>query len=167
MQITSSIQSSTLFTFLLSFIITYSRLLVQKETRYISLIVQKMGSRQTAIKAFLAVCDDIIMLDQWIPDEDDRFSITNLNTGLAKQCTWQNNHAILHGHTVFYNKKCVQTSKTKAAITKPIRFYYVMGAGKPAPTVLSDQPRLLLPVALGRPRQEQPLPQVNSPVTSQ
>jgi hypothetical protein len=54
--------------------------------------------------------------------------------------TWQNNHAILHGCTVFYNKKCVQTSKTKPTITKPIRFYYVvMGADKPAPTVLSDQ----------------------------
>jgi hypothetical protein len=62
-----------------------------------------------------------------------------LKTGLAKQCTWQNNHAILHGHTVFYNKKYVRTSKTKATMTKPIRFYYVMGAGKPAPTIPSDQ----------------------------
>jgi hypothetical protein len=56
------------------------------------------------------------MLDRWIPDEDwarqiresgedDRCSITNLNIGLAKNCSWQNNHAILHGRTVFYNKK--------------------------------------------------------------
>jgi hypothetical protein len=75
-----------------------------------------MGSRHIAVQAFLAVCDDTIMLDRWIPDEDwvrqiqesgedDRCSITNLNTGLAKNCLWQNNHAILHGRTVFYNKK--------------------------------------------------------------
>jgi hypothetical protein len=149
-QISSSIQSSTLFTFALSFIITYSSL-VQKEIWYISLIIQDMGSsRQTAVKAFLAVCDGTIMLDPWIPDEDwvrqiqesgkdDRCSITNLKTGLAKWCTWQNNHAILHGRTVFCNKKYVRTSKTKANITKPIPFYYVKGAGKPAPTVPSGQ----------------------------
>jgi hypothetical protein len=76
--------------------------------------------------------DDLIMLDRWIPDEaswvrqiresgeDDRCSITNLNTGLTKNCSWQNNHAILHGDTVFYNKKYVRTSKTKASITKPM-----------------------------------------------
>jgi hypothetical protein len=109
-----------------------------------------MGSRHIAVQAFLSVCDDTIMLDRWIPDEDwvrqiresgedDRCSITNLNTGLAKNYSWQNKHAILHGRTVFYNKKYVQTSKTKASITKPIRFYYIMGANKLAPTVPSDQ----------------------------
>ncbi len=109
---------------------------MQKEIRYIFLIVKKMGSRQAAVKAFLLVCDNTIILDQWIPDEDwvrqiresgedVHCSVTNLNAGLAKQCLWQNNHAILHGRTVFYNKKYVRTSKTKA---KPIRFYYVMGA---------------------------------------
>ena len=109
-----------------------------------------MGSRHIAVQAFLSVCDDTIMLARWIPDEDwvrqiresgedDRCSITNLNTGLATNCSWQNNHAILHGRTFFYNKKYVRTSKTKASITKPIRFYYVMGANKPAPTVPSDQ----------------------------
>jgi hypothetical protein len=53
---------------------------------------------------------------------------------------WQDNHAILHGPTtVFYNKKYVLTSKTKATTAAPIRFYYVMGAGKPAPTDPSNQ----------------------------
>jgi hypothetical protein len=77
---------------------------------------QEMGSRHIAVQAFLPVCDNTIMLDRWIPDkdwvrqiresgEDGRCSITNLNTGLAKNCSWQNNHAILHGRTVFYNKK--------------------------------------------------------------
>jgi hypothetical protein len=90
-----------------------------------------MGSRYIAVQAFLSVCDDTIMLDQWIPDEDwvrqilesvedNRCSITNLNTGLAKNCSWQKNYAILHGRTGFYNKKYVRTSKTKASITKPI-----------------------------------------------
>jgi hypothetical protein len=123
---------------------------VQKEIRYIFLIVQKMGSRQAAVKLFLSVSDNTIMLDRWIPDEDwvrqiresgedERCSVTNLNTGLAKQCSWQNNHAIIHRRTLFYNKKYVRTSKTQATITKPIRLYYVMGAGKLAPTVPSDQ----------------------------
>jgi hypothetical protein len=77
---------------------------------------QEMGSRHIAAQAFLSVCDDTIMLDGWIPDEDwvrqireggedDGCSISNLKTGLAKNCLWQNNHAILHGRTVFYNKK--------------------------------------------------------------
>jgi hypothetical protein len=77
---------------------------------------QEMGSRHIAVQAFLPACDVTIMLDRWITDEewvrqievsgeDDRCSITNLNTGLAKKCLWQNNHAILHGRTVFYNKK--------------------------------------------------------------
>jgi hypothetical protein len=39
----------------------------------------------------------------------------------------------------FFTTISVRTSKTKAFITKPIRFYYVMGADKPAPTVPSDQ----------------------------
>jgi hypothetical protein len=120
---------------------------VQKEIRYIFLIVQNFGSRQAAVKAFLLVCDDTTMLDRWIPDfrqiresgEYDRCFVTNLNTGLAKQCLWQNNHAIIHGRTVFYNKKYVQTSKRQASITKPTRFYYVMEASEPAPTGPSDQ----------------------------
>jgi hypothetical protein len=29
-----------------------------------------MGSRHIAVQAFLLVCDDTIMLDRWIPDED-------------------------------------------------------------------------------------------------
>jgi uncharacterized protein YpbB len=36
----------------------------------VHLLVQKMGSRQAAVKAFLPVCDDTTMLDRWIPDED-------------------------------------------------------------------------------------------------
>jgi hypothetical protein len=36
-------------------------------------------------------------------------------------------------------RKVRQTSKTKATIPKPIRFYYAMGAGLPAPTVPSNQ----------------------------
>jgi hypothetical protein len=112
--------------------------------------IKKMGSRQIAVKAFLdaAVSDDM-MLDRWIPDEDwvrqirengetDCF-VVNLNTGLALQCVWQNNHATLQDRTVFYNKKKIRTSKTIARVNKNIRFYYVLGAGKPAPTVPSDQ----------------------------
>jgi hypothetical protein len=33
------------------------------------MIVKKMGSRQKEVNAFLAVCDDETMLDQWIPSE--------------------------------------------------------------------------------------------------
>jgi hypothetical protein len=43
------------------------------------------------------------------------------------------------GRAVFYDKKYVQTSKTKATITKPIILYYILSAGKPAPTISSDQ----------------------------
>jgi hypothetical protein len=79
-------------------------------------IVKKMGSLQKAVKAFLAVLDDT-MFDRWIPDEDwvrqiresgknDR-SVRNLNSGLAKECAWQNNHAILQGQILFYNKKSI------------------------------------------------------------
>jgi hypothetical protein len=108
-----------------------------------------MGSRQIAVKAFLdaAVSDDM-MLDRWIPDEDwvrqirengeTDYSVVNLNTGLALQCVWQNNHATLHDRTVFYNKKKIRTSKTIARANKNIRFYYVVRADKPAPIVPSD-----------------------------
>jgi hypothetical protein len=108
-----------------------------------------MGSWQIAVKAFLdaAVSDDM-MLDRWIPDEDwvrqiqenggTGCSVGNLNTGLALQRVWQNNHATLHGRTVFYNKKKIRTSKTIARANKNIRFYYVVGADKPAPIVPSD-----------------------------
>jgi hypothetical protein len=51
------------------------------------------------------------MLDRWIPDEDwvrqmridceSDCSVVNLNSGLSKQCVWQNNHAILQGTTKF------------------------------------------------------------------
>jgi hypothetical protein len=58
--------------------------------------------------------------------------------GISKKCLWQNNHAILQGMTIYYNKKNVQSSKTKDA-KKTISVYYVLGAGKPAPTVPSDQ----------------------------
>jgi hypothetical protein len=109
-----------------------------------------MGSWQMAVKAFLdaAVSDDM-MLDRWIPAKhwvrhirengETGCSIVNLNTGLALQCVWQYDHATLQGWTVFYNKKKIRTSKTIARANKNIRFYYVLGAGKPAPTVPSDQ----------------------------
>jgi hypothetical protein len=99
-----------------------------------------MGSRQNAVKAFLDVvsCDDSTMLDRWIPDEDwvrqirengERdCSIANLNRGMSAQCCWQNNHVTLQGETIFYNKKNIQTTKTKAIASKPIRFYYVLSA---------------------------------------
>jgi hypothetical protein len=62
---------------------------VQKEIRYIFQIVKKWAPG-IAVQAFLSVCDDTIMLDRWIPDEDwvrqireigedDRCSMTNLN----------------------------------------------------------------------------------------
>jgi hypothetical protein len=106
-----------------------------------------MGSRQKSMKAFLAACDDMIH-DQWIPNEDwvhqirdtgnDDCTNNNLNHDLSQQCLWQNDHAILEGTTIVYNKKQVRTSKTKATTYKNIRFYYVSTAGKPPPTVPSD-----------------------------
>jgi hypothetical protein len=59
---------------------------------------------------------------------------------LAKECVWQNNHAILQGQILFYNKKNIRmkTAEEGTATTK-IRFYYVLSACKPAPTVPSDQ----------------------------
>jgi hypothetical protein len=109
-----------------------------------------MGSRQIAVKAFLdaAVSDDV-MLDRWIPDEDwvrqirengeTDCSVVNLNTGLALKCLWQNNHATLEGQTIFYNVRKIRTSKTLARANKKIRFYYVLGDDKSAPTIPSDQ----------------------------
>jgi hypothetical protein len=107
-----------------------------------------MGSLQKAVKAFLSVSDDT-MLDQWIPDEDwvhqirengkNDCSIKNLNSVLAKECTWQNNHTNLHRLTIFYNKKNIRISKTKVTAAKQFRFYHVLSAIKPAPTVPSDQ----------------------------
>jgi hypothetical protein len=102
------------------------------------------------MNAFLdALCCDDTMLDRWIPDKDwvrqirekgdNDCSTMNLNNGLSAQCMWQNNHATLQGATIFYNKNYVRTTKTKATANKPIRFYYVLSAGKPAPTVPSDQ----------------------------
>jgi hypothetical protein len=57
---------------------------------------------------------------------------------MSKQCLWQNNCAILQGMTILYNKKHLLISKTKVT-KKAISFYYVLGAGKPVPTVPSDQ----------------------------
>jgi hypothetical protein len=147
--ISSSIQLSAKTPFAVRFIITYWNLL-QKGVWPIVAFIKKVGSRQMAVKAFLdaAVSDDM-MLDWWIPDKDwvrhiqengeTDCSIMNLNTGLALQCVWQNDHATLQGWTVFYNIKKIWTSKTIARANKNIRFYYVLGAGKPAPTVPSDQ----------------------------
>jgi hypothetical protein len=94
-----------------------------------------------------AVCDDT-MHDRWIPDEDwvcqiqdtgnDDCTTNNLNHGLSQQCLWQNDRAILEGTTIFYNKKQVQTLKTKT-MYKNFRFYYVLTAGKPAPNISSDK----------------------------
>jgi hypothetical protein len=58
---------------------------------------------------------------------------------VLEQCTWQNNSATLQGTTIFYNKKHVLISKTPQVRKKAISFYYVLGAGKPAPAVPSDQ----------------------------
>jgi hypothetical protein len=111
-------------------------------------IVKKMGSLHKAVKAFLDVLDNT-MLDRWIPDEDwvrqiresgeNDCSVRNLNSGLAKECAWQNNHAILQGQIFFYNKKSIRIKKTEGTATKNIRFYYVLSPRKPAPTVLSAQ----------------------------
>jgi hypothetical protein len=96
----------------------------------------------------LAVLDNT-MLDRWIPDKDwvhqiresdeNDCSLRNLNSGLAKECAWQNNHAILQGQILFYNKKSIRIKKTEGMATKNIRFYYVLSPRKPAPTVPSDQ----------------------------
>jgi hypothetical protein len=105
-----------------------------------------MGSKQKAVEAFLAVCDT--MLDRWIPDEDwvrqirndsgNNCLVADLNYGMSKQCEWHNNHATLLGWTIFYNTKKVRISKTPEK-RKKIKFYYVLGKVKPAPTVPSDQ----------------------------
>jgi hypothetical protein len=97
-----------------------------------------MGSLQKAVKAFLAVLDDT-MLDRWIPDEDwvrqirqtgeNGCYVRNLNSALAKECVWQNNHAILQGQILFYKKKNIQIKKTEGTATTKIRFYYVLSAG--------------------------------------
>jgi hypothetical protein len=107
-----------------------------------------MGSLQKAVKAFLAVLDDK-MLDRWIPDKDwvrqiresgeNYCSVRNLNSGLAKECAWQNNHAILQGRILFYNKKSIRIKKTEGTATKNIRLCYVLSPRKPAPTVPSAQ----------------------------
>jgi hypothetical protein len=90
-----------------------------------------------------------MMLDRRIPDKDwvrqirekgdNNCSTMNLNNGLSAQCMRQNNHATLQGATIFYNENYVRTTKTKATAIKPIRFYYVLSAGKPAPTIPSNQ----------------------------
>jgi hypothetical protein len=105
-----------------------------------------MGSRQKAVEAFVAVCNDA-MLDRWIPDEDwvrqirfngcSECSVTNLNMGMSKQCAWQNNHATLQGISIFYNKKKVLISKDKAK-NKHTSFYYALSPSNLAPTVPSD-----------------------------
>ena len=107
-----------------------------------------MGARQKAVAAFFAVCDDETMLDRWIPDEDwvrqirDNgeidCSVMNFNMGMSKHCMWQNNHSTQEGRMLFYNNRRIRISKTKVT-KKIIRFYYVLGAGKPAPTIPSDQ----------------------------
>jgi hypothetical protein len=123
----------------------------------------EMGSRQKAVKAFLAVCADT-MLDRWIPGQDwvrqiwynggcDSF-VLHLNMGMSKQCVWQNKCATLLGQTIFYNKK--NTSKSRRLIMKKkSSFYYVLGAGPQGPR--------LLPITVIWSRQKQPLPQAISP----
>ncbi len=108
-----------------------------------------MGFLQKAVKVFLAVLEDT-MLDQWIPDKDywvgqirengeNDCSIRTLNSALTKECIWQNIHAIIQGQMLFYIKKNIQIKKTIETATKKVRFYCVLSAGKPAPTVPSDQ----------------------------
>jgi hypothetical protein len=108
-----------------------------------------MGSRQKAVVAFFAICDNNTMLDRWIPDEDwvrqirdngeNYCSVVNLNMGMSKHCLWQNNQATQQGRTLFYNNKRIRISKTKVLTKQIIKFYYVLGTGKPAPTVPSNQ----------------------------
>jgi hypothetical protein len=108
-----------------------------------------MGSKQkNAVNAFLEVisCDDGVVMDRWIPDEDwvrqirdngERYcSVLYLNKGLNSQCMWQNNRGTLGNTTILYNKKYVQISDNKK---KMISFYYVMSAGQPSSSVPSDQ----------------------------
>jgi hypothetical protein len=107
-----------------------------------------MGSRQKAVEAFWAVCNDS-MLDRLIPDEDwvwqirdngeNECSLMNLNMGMSTQCAWINDRATLKGRTIFYNKKKIRIWNSKVTNTKHIRFYYVLSAGKPSPAVPSDQ----------------------------
>jgi hypothetical protein len=121
---------------------------LQKGARKLHFLFKKLGSRQKAVEAFSAVCDPS-MLDRWIPDKDwarhirdngeNDCSITNLNMGLSTQCAGQNNHASLQGQTVFHNKKKIRILKNKVTNTHITRFYYIMSAGKPPPTVPSEQ----------------------------
>jgi hypothetical protein len=118
------------------------------------LLVKKMGSRQKAVEAFLAVCDDS-MLGRWIPDDDwvrhirdngkNDCLITNLSMGMSRPCVWQNNHASLQARTVFHKKKKIRISKNKVA-NKHIEFYYcILGiwASEHPYTVLA---KLYLPI---------------------
>jgi hypothetical protein len=52
---------------------------------------------------------------------------------------WQNNEANLQGKRILYNKKNVRITKNEAPANKSIRFYYVLPASKPTPTIPSDQ----------------------------
>jgi hypothetical protein len=95
--------------------------------------MEKMGSRQKAVAAFFAVCDDETMLDRWIPDEDwvrqirDNgkidCSVMNFNMEMSKHYMWQNNHSTQEGRMLFYNNRRIRISKTKVT-KKIVRFYY-------------------------------------------
>jgi hypothetical protein len=89
--------------------------MLQKRSSYLLFFIKKMGSRQKAVAAFFAICDDDTMLDRWIPNEDwvrqirdngeNDCSVVNLNMGMSKHCLWQNNQATQQGRTLFYNNK--------------------------------------------------------------
>mgnify|MGYP002809603439 CR=1 FL=1 len=93
---TSPIQLCSETAFAVVFYITYWYSFQKGSPHYLFLI-KKMGVYQKAVKAFLDLTCDDAMMDRWIPDEDwvrqiwdigkdNRSSITNLNTGLAKKC---------------------------------------------------------------------------------
>jgi hypothetical protein len=70
---------------------------------------------------------------------ENECSLTNFNMGMSTQCAWLNDRATLQGRTILYNNKKIRILKNKVTNTKHIRFYYVLSAGKPSPTVPTDQ----------------------------
>ena len=146
-QRTSSIKVYAETAFAVVFISTYWDV-CQKRSLYNFFLIKKMGVYQNAVKEFLDLTSDDAMLDWWIPDKDwvqqmqlnckSDCSVANLNIGLAKQCVFENNNAILQGTKILFNKKRVKILKTKAT-KKYISFYYVLSPSKLVPTIPSDQ----------------------------
>jgi hypothetical protein len=105
-----------------------------------------MGSLQKVVKAFLSAFNDTI-LDRWIPDKDwvcqiqengkINCSIRNLTLHWQKSVSGKT-IMLFYRQTIFYNEKNIQISTAQGTAKKKF-LYYDLSAGKPAPTVPSNQ----------------------------